>query len=220
MTAGRFQVQITKTAKRCNFPNKEAEERAIRDVLHRGMNSSHVRDKCINFINNDNGELAINILIQHLEIEDSNSHHKSLSQLDSTTTVNFATYDRRHNKESKCSNKNGKDLAQKSSNYSHSSRIPPDMKESVWNVGNISTNRDKSVQPPMKGARPVARWDTLPGCAWLRGGNSKATRWLLMFSSMRETDTYENEPRYTQPCPPKVNMIKVINQLQTQQERF
>ena len=31
--------------------------------------------------------------MQQLEIEDCNAHHKSLSQLDSTISVNFAAYD-------------------------------------------------------------------------------------------------------------------------------
>ena len=65
MTSGKFHAQISKTAKRCTFPNKEAEERAIRDVLYRGMNSQRVRHKCINFINNDNGELTIHFIMQH-----------------------------------------------------------------------------------------------------------------------------------------------------------
>ena len=40
MTYGEFHTQITKMAKRCDFPKKEVEERAIRDVLYRGMNST------------------------------------------------------------------------------------------------------------------------------------------------------------------------------------
>ena len=39
MTAGDFHALISKTAQRCNFPSKEAQERAIRDILYRGMNS-------------------------------------------------------------------------------------------------------------------------------------------------------------------------------------
>ena len=36
--------------------------------------------------------------MNQLEIEDCNSHHRSLSQLDSTTSVNFVPYDHRQNK--------------------------------------------------------------------------------------------------------------------------
>ena len=99
MTCGEFHAQITETAKRCDFPKKEAEERAIRDVLYRGMNSTWVMDKAINLMNDDKQELKIEFLMQHLEIADSNSHHKSLIQLDSTTSVNFAVYDHKQNKD-------------------------------------------------------------------------------------------------------------------------
>ena len=77
--------------------------------------------------------LTVDFLMNQLEIEDCNSHHKSLSQLDSTTSVNFVLYDYRQNKQSKnkknaCSgqqmgqNKSGE---QGSSNSGHHSRKPP-----------------------------------------------------------------------------------------------
>ena len=92
MTAGEFYSQAHKIVQRCNFPNKEAEERAVRDALYLGMRSQKVKDKCINFIN-DSEELTIDFIMKHLEVEDSNSHHKSLSQMDSTMGVNFMSYD-------------------------------------------------------------------------------------------------------------------------------
>ena len=39
MTSGEFHSHIVKIAKRCQFPNPEAEERAIRDATILGMNS-------------------------------------------------------------------------------------------------------------------------------------------------------------------------------------
>ena len=44
-------------------------------------------------MNEEGKELTVEFLIQQLEIEDCNAQHKSLSQLDSTTSVNFAAYD-------------------------------------------------------------------------------------------------------------------------------
>ena len=49
-------------------------------------------------MNEEGKELTVEFLMQHLEVEDCNAHHKSLSQLDSTTSVNFAAYDHRQNK--------------------------------------------------------------------------------------------------------------------------
>ena len=62
------------------------------------MNSKKARDKAINLMNEEGKELTVEFLIQQLEIEDCNAHHKSLSQLDSSTSVNFTSYDHQQNK--------------------------------------------------------------------------------------------------------------------------
>ena len=96
MDSGEFHALVVKIAKRCRFPCAKAEERAIRDTIFLGMNSTWARDKAINLINEEGKELTVEFLIQQLEIEDCNAQHMSLSQLDSTTSVNFAAYDHRH----------------------------------------------------------------------------------------------------------------------------
>ena len=98
MDSGEFHAHVVKIAKRCRFPCTKAEERAIRDTIFLGMNSIQARDKAINLMNEEEKELTVEVLIQQLEIEDCNAHHKSLYQLDSTTSVNFAAYDHRQNK--------------------------------------------------------------------------------------------------------------------------
>ena len=98
MTSGEFHSHIVKIAKRCMFPNPEAEERAIRDAIFLNMNSQQARDKAINLMNEEGKELTVEFLMNQLAIEDCNAHHKSLSQLDSTTSVNFAAYDCRQNR--------------------------------------------------------------------------------------------------------------------------
>ena len=98
MTFGEFHSHIVKIAKRCQFPNLEAEERAIRDAIFLGMNSQQARDKAINLMNEEGEELTVEFLVNQLAIEDCNTHHKILSQLDSTTSMNFAAYDRRQNR--------------------------------------------------------------------------------------------------------------------------
>ena len=84
MDSGEFHAHIVKIAKRCKFSNPEAEERAVRDTIFLGMNSTWARDKAINLINEEGKELTVEFLVQQLEIEDCNAQHKSLSQLDST----------------------------------------------------------------------------------------------------------------------------------------
>ena len=98
VTSGEFHSHIVKIAKRCQFPNPEAEERAIRDAIFLGMNSQRARDKAINLMNEEGKELTVEFLMNQLAVEDCNAHHKSLSQLNSTSSVNFAAYDHRQNK--------------------------------------------------------------------------------------------------------------------------
>ena len=57
------------------------------------MNSQRARDKAINLMNEEGKELTVEFLMNQLAVEDCNAHHKSLSQLDSTSSVNFAAYD-------------------------------------------------------------------------------------------------------------------------------
>ena len=94
MTSGEFHSHIVKIAKRCQFPNQEAEERAISDVIFLGMNSQWARDKAIYLMNEEGKELTVEFLMNQLAVEDCNAHHKSLSQLNSTSSMNFAAYDK------------------------------------------------------------------------------------------------------------------------------
>ena len=98
MTSGEFHSHIVKIAKGCQFPNSETEERAIRDAIFLGMNSQRTRDKAINLMNEEGKELTVEFLMNQLAVEDCNAHHKSLSQLNSTSSMNFAAYDCRQNK--------------------------------------------------------------------------------------------------------------------------
>ena len=98
MTSGEFHSHIVKIAKRCQFPNPEAEERANRDAIFLGMNSQWARDKTINLMNEEGKELTVEFLMNQLAVEDYNAHHKSLSQFISTSCVNFAANDHRQNK--------------------------------------------------------------------------------------------------------------------------
>ena len=96
--SGEFYAHVVKIAKTCKFPCTKAEEKAIRDTIFSGMNSTKARDKAINLMNEEGKEFTVEFLMQQLEIEDCNAHHKSLSQLDSSMSINFVAYDHRQNK--------------------------------------------------------------------------------------------------------------------------
>ena len=98
MTSGEFHSHILKIVKRCQFPNQEAEERAVRDAIVMGMNSQQARDKAINLMNEEGKEVTVEFLMNHLAVEDGNTQHKFLSQINSNSSVNFVAYDRRQNR--------------------------------------------------------------------------------------------------------------------------
>ena len=64
MDSGKFHAHVVKIAKRCKFPCAKAEERAIRDTIFLGMNSTRARDKAINLINEEGKELTVEFLMQ------------------------------------------------------------------------------------------------------------------------------------------------------------
>ena len=97
----------------------------------------------MNLMKEEGKELTVDFLMLQLEIEDCNAHHKSLSRLDSSTSVNFAAYDHKQNKakNSKKNRRNGKDQGQNksgeqgSSNPGHQSGKPPGMEGKCMRCG-------------------------------------------------------------------------------------
>ena len=61
MNSGEFHAQVVKIVKRT-----KAEERAIRDTIFLGMNSTKARDKAINLMNEEGKELTVDFLMQQL----------------------------------------------------------------------------------------------------------------------------------------------------------
>ena len=86
-------------------------------------------------MNEEAKELTVEFLMNQLEIEDCNAQRKILSQLNSSSSMNFAAYNHRQNKgkSNKSKHNSGKNMgqnnsgAQGSSNHSQPSRKPPVM---------------------------------------------------------------------------------------------
>ena len=139
MTSGEFHSHILKIVKRCQFPNQEAEERAVRDAIFMGMNSQRARDKVINLMNEEGKEVTVEFLMNHLAVEDGNTQHKFLSQINSNSSMNFAAYDHRQdNKPKHTCGRNGaqnKSRVQTSSSTAQPSRKPPGMEGKCMGCG-------------------------------------------------------------------------------------
>ena len=218
MTSGEFHSHI-EIVKRCQFPCQKAEERAIRDAIFMGMNSQQARDKAINLMNEEEKELTVDFLMNHLAVEDCNTQHKFLSQLNSSSSVSFAAYNRRQNKgksnKSKCtSGKNevqNKSRVQTSSPNSQPSRKPPGMEGKCMRCGK------PEHQPGQKCAAKNVKCKDCHKIGHfykLCQSKKKARRAnLAQVAPQTEQDTHINENRVRQPNPPVVNMLKIVNHI-------
>ena len=220
MTSGEFYSHIIKIAKKCKFPNPEAEERAIRDAIFLSMNSQWARDKAINLMNEEAKELTVEFLMNQLAIEDCNAQHNILSQLNSSSSMNFAAYDHRQNKgksnKSKCNS--GKNVgqnnsgAQTSSNYNQPFRKPPGMEGKCIRCGK------PEHQPGQKCAAKNAKCKEYHKIGHFykvcQSRNRGRTAHLVQIAPPQtEQDTHINENGVRQPNPPMVNMHKIVNHI-------
>ena len=219
MTSQEFYSQILEIVKRCRFPNQAAEDRAVRDAIFIGMNSQRTKDKAINFMNEEEGkEVTVEFLMNHLAVEDGNSQHRFLSQLDSSTSVNMVAYDRRQNKgkSNRSRNSNGREREQNksrghnSSSTVQTSRKPPGMEGKCMRCG-----RPEHEQGEKCAARHAKCKDCHKiGHFYKVCQSSKRTvrTNLAQVTPQEDKDnTFIDECGYTQPAPPAINMLKVIN---------
>ena len=218
MTSQEFHSQILEIVKRCRFPNQAAEERAVRDAIFIGMNSQRTKDKAINFMNEEEGkEVTVEFLMNHLEVEDGNSQHRFLSQLDSSTSVNMVAYNRRQNKgkSNRSRNSNGREREQNkprghnSSSTVQTSRKPPGMEGKCMRCG-----RPEHQQGEKCAARHAKCKDCHKiGHFYKVCQSSKRTvrANLAQVTPQDVDDTHIDECGYVQPNPPAINMLKVIN---------
>ena len=223
MTSEEFYSQVLEIVKRCQFPNQEAEERAVRDAIFIGMNSQRARDKAINLMNEEEGrEVTVEFLMNHLAVEDGNTQHRFLSQLDSNSSMNMVAYDRRQNtgKSNRAKNSSGrereqnKSRVQTSSSTAQPSRKPPGMEGKCMRCGKPEHQQGEKCAAKNAKCKECHKI----GHFYKVCQSSKRTRRanLAQATPQDENDTYIDEcgytqPGYTQPNPPAVNMLKVIN---------
>ena len=206
MDSGEFHAHVVKIAKRCRFPCTKAEERAIRDTIFLGMNSTWARDKAINLMKEEGKELTVEFLMQQLEIEDCNAHHKSLSQLDSTTSVNFAAYDHRQNKGK--SNK-----SKQASGKNQESRKPPGMEGKCMRCG--KPDHQLGQKCPAKNAKckdcdKIGHFHKV--CKTKKRAKQRAN--LVQTPPQDDDDTHIDKNGVRQLNPPRVNMFKLVNHIE------
>ena len=220
MTSGEFHSHIVKIAKRCKFPNPEAEERAISDAIFLGMNSQRARDKAINLMNEEAKELTVEFLMNQLAIEDCNAQYKILCQLNSSSSMNFAAYDRRQNKgkSNKSKRASGKDLGQNnsgpqgSSNHSQLSRKTPEMEGKCMKCGKLEHQPGQKCaakNAKCKECHKIGHFHKV--CQSKKRG--RRAHLVQTAPAQSEQDTHIDENGVRQPNPPLVNMLKIVNHI-------
>ena len=218
MTSEEFYSQILEIVKRCRFPNQEAEDRAIRDAIFIGMNSQQARDKTINLMNEEEGkEVTVEFLMNHLAVEDGNTQHRFLSQLDSNSSVNMVAYDRRQNrgKSNRAKNSSGrereqnKSRVQTSSSTAQPSRKPPGMEGKCMRCGKPEHQQGEKCAARNAKCKDCHKIGHFYKVCQLSKRTRRAN--LAQVSPQDEDDTHIDECGYTQPNPPAVNMLKIIN---------
>ena len=218
MTSGEFHSHIIKIVKRCQFQNPEAEERAIRDAIFLGMNSQWARDKAINLMN-EGKELTVDFLMNQLAIEDCNAQHKVLSQLNSSSSMNFAAYNHRQNKgkSNKSKHTSGKNVgqnnpgAQTSSNNNHPSRKPPGMEGKYMRCGKPEHQPDQKCAAKNAKCKECHKIGHFYKVCQSKKRARKAN--LAQVAPQTEHNTHIDENGVRQPNPHMVNMLKIVNHI-------
>ena len=219
MTSGEFHSHIVKIVKRCQFPCPQAEERAIRDAIFLGMNSQWARDKAINLMNEEAKELTVDFLMNQLAIEDCNTQHKFLSQLNSSSSVSFAAYEHRQNKgksnkSKRTSGKNGvqnKPGVQTSSTNSQPSRKPPGMEGKCMRCGKPEHQPGQKCAAKNAKCKEFHKIGHFYKVCQSKKRAKRAKR--AQVAPQTEQDTHINENGVRQPNPPMVNMLKIVNHI-------
>ena len=217
MTSEEFHSHILQIVKRCQFPCQKAEERAIRDAIFIGMNSQRARDKAINLMNEEGKEVTVEFLMNYLAVEDGNTQHRFLSQLDSSSSVNMIAYDRRQNrgKSNRSKGSSGKERepnktrVQTSSSTTQLSRKPPGMEGKCMRCGKPEHQQGEKCAAKNAKCKECHKI----GHFYKVCQSSKKTRRanLAQATPQDVDDTHIDECGFTKPNPPVVNMLKVIN---------
>ena len=159
--------------------------------------------------------------MNHLAVEDGNTQHKFLSQINSSSSMNFAAYDHRQNrgKSNKPKQPNGRNGAQNksrvqtSSSTTQPSRKPPGMEGKWMRCGK------PEHQPGQKCAAKNAKYKDCHkiGHFYKVCQSKKKTRRanLAQATPQAAQDTHIDENGVRQPNPPMVNMLKIVNHIGT-----
>ena len=219
------------------IPMPKGRRKSYQGCLLYGYDSQRARDKAINLMNEEGKELTVEFLMNQLAVEDCNTQHKFLSQLNSSSSMNFAAYDCRQNRgksnRSKCiSGKNeaqNKTRVQTSSPNSQPSRKPPGMEVKCMRCGKPEHQPGQKCAAKNAKCKDCHKIGHFYKVCQSKKRDKRAN--LVQVPPQAEQDTYFNlqakQDTYfneyglsesnplNQPNPPMVNMLKIVNHIGT-----
>ena len=183
------------------------------------MNSQWARDKAINLMNEEAKQLTVEFLMNQLAIEDCNAQHKILSQLNSSSSVNFAAYDHRQNKRksNKPKHTSGKNVGQNnsgeqtSSKHNQPSRKPPGMEWKCMRCGKPEHQPGQKCTAKNAKCKECHKIGHFYKVCLPKNRGRRAH--LVQIPPQTEQDTHINENELPQCNPPTVSMLKIVTHI-------
>ena len=192
-------------------------------------------------MNEEGKEVTVEFLMNHLAVEDGNTQHKFLSQINSSSSMNFAAYNRRQNrgKSNKSKQPNGRNGAQNksrvqtSSSTAQSSRKPPGMEGKCMRCGKPEHQQGQKCAAKNAKCKECHKIGHFYKVCQSKKRDKKEAN-LAQATPQAEQNTYynpqakqntyyndftgyglSNSNPHNQPNPPMVNMLKIVNHIGT-----
>ena len=167
-------------------------------------------------------QVTVEFIMNHLEVEDGNTQHKFLSQINSNSSVNMIAYDCRQNrgKSNKVKQPNGRNRAQNktrvqtSSSTAQPSRKPSGIEGKCMRCGKPEHQQGEKCaakNAKCKECQKIGHFYKV--CQSKKRDRKEAN--LAQATLQVEPDTYIEENGVRQLNPPMVNMLKIINHIGT-----
>ena len=176
-------------------------------------------------------QVTVEFLLNHLAVEDGNTQHKFLSQLNSNSSMNMIAYDRRQNrgKSNRVKQPIGRNGAQNktrvqtSSSTTQQSRKPPGMEGKCMRCG--KPEHQQGEKCAAKNAK-CKEYHKIGHFYKVCQSKRKTTRANLAqiapqaeqdiyYNPQAKQDTHIDECGIRQPNPPMVNMLRIVNHIGT-----
>ena len=192
-------------------------------------------------MNEEGKQVTVEFLLNHLAVEDGNTQHKFLSQLDSNSSVNMIAYDSRQNrgKSNRAKQPNGRNGAQNktrvqtSSSTAQPSRKPPGMEGKCMRCGKPEHQQGEKCAAKNAKCKECHKIGHFYKVCQSKKRDKKEAN-LSQATLQAEQDTYYNPQAeqntyyndftgfglsnanpHNQPNPPMVNMLRVVNHIST-----